>query len=46
VTLIVFVLAGQTPDRSFWDWLLLGSILMLLSFVGGLLATFFELRQR
>ena len=45
-TLVVFVVSGQAPERSAWDWVLLGSVLSLLSLLGGLLATFFEQRQR
>jgi hypothetical protein len=45
-TLFVFVIAGQTPERSLWEWVMLGSVLALLALLGGLLATFIELRER
>jgi hypothetical protein len=44
--LFVFVLAGQTPERSLWEWVMLGSVLALLALLGGLLAAYVELRER
>jgi hypothetical protein len=46
LTLAVFVLAGEAPERSVWDWVLLASVLGVLALLGGLLAAFVELRQR
>jgi hypothetical protein len=45
-TLALFVLADQAPERSVWDWILLASVLGLLSLLGGLIAAFVELRQQ
>lgn len=44
--LLLFVVAGQGPERSAWEWVLLASVLGLLSVAAGLLVAFFELRQR
>jgi hypothetical protein len=44
--LFVFLLAGQTPERSLWEWVMLGSVLALLALLGGLLAAYVELRER
>jgi hypothetical protein len=46
VTLVVFVLAGQAPERSLWEWVALSSVLTLLALLGGLLAAFVETRER
>lgn len=45
-TLVAFVLVGQAPERSVGDWILLASVLGLLAFLAGLLATYFDMRQR
>jgi hypothetical protein len=45
VTLLAFDLAGQAPERSVWDWVLLTSVLSLLSLSAGVVLTYFE-RQR
>jgi len=44
--LLLLHLSGQTPERSVWEWILVASLLGLLAFLAGLLATFFELRER
>lgn len=45
-TLVVYILAGQAPERSGWDWIALGLVLSLLALVAGVLATSMEMRQR
>ena len=39
-------IAGQAPERSLGDWVLLVSVLIVLALVAGLVATWVELRQR
>jgi len=45
-TLLVFVFAGQAPDRSLGDWVLLASVLSALALLAGVLATSVEMQQR
>jgi hypothetical protein len=44
-TLIIYLLAGEMPDRSLFDWAALASVLSLLALVGGVLATSVEMQQ-
>ena len=39
-------IAGQAPERSLGDWVLLASVLIVLALVAGLVAAWVELRQR
>jgi len=45
-TLVVYVVADQAPERSLWEWIVLGSVLSLLALVAGVLATSIEMRQQ
>ena len=45
VTLAVYVLAGQAPDRSLFDWAALVSVLSLLALAGGLLAASVDVNE-
>jgi hypothetical protein len=45
-TLLAFDLAGQAPERSVWDWVVLTSVLSSLSLLAGVVLSWFELRQR
>ena len=44
--LILVGVAGQAPERSVWDWVLLGAVLIVLALLAGLLAAYVELHQR
>ncbi len=46
VTLVVYLIAGQAPDRSLEDWFALTSVLGALALAGGLLAASVEMQQR
>jgi len=45
VTLIIYLIAGQAPDRSLEDWFALTSVLSALALAGGLLAASVEMQQ-
>jgi hypothetical protein len=45
VTLIVYLIAGEAPDRSLEDWFALASVLSALALAGGVLAATVELQQ-
>jgi hypothetical protein len=44
--LVLAAIAGQAPERSFGDWVLLVSVLIVLALMAGLVATWVELRQQ
>ena len=44
--LVALIVVGQAPERSVWDWMLLASVLTVLSLMAGVVMTYFELRQR
>ena len=44
--LVLVGVAGQAPERTAGDWVLLASVLIVLALVAGLLAAWVELRQR
>jgi hypothetical protein len=46
VTLIVYIIVGQAPDRSLVDWFALAAVLGGLALAGGLLAASVEMQQR
>jgi hypothetical protein len=44
--LVLAGIAGQAPERSLGDWVVLSSVLIVLALVAGLVAAWVELRQR
>ena len=43
--LVVYLLTGEMPERSLWDWVLLAAVLALLALAAGVLMTSMDVQE-
>ena len=42
---VVYILTGEMPERSLWDWVLLAAVLALLALAAGVLMTSMDVQE-